>query len=1010
MIIQRNGIINKIDTKTSPEQGESPAVIYSVTDAFIEKTPCAGRGWRNLNLKPVEGSIQQLAADIQSGLTVTHLYRDGKRAKDNLLIASYIPLDFDTGKTGVQDVQQHSLGRYVGIIHPSASHTPEVKKTHAFVILETPITDAGRYELAARALQWGFIDLEPDKSTTDAARAMHGSKQPGMVVNPVIMPDHILNNLIVAYEATHQDTMAESFRPSYNPDANPDYEAGKQALIADIIRASGAEFSGDKKYSKNFLCPFHQETTPSAGLNRQTGAIKCFVCGHHDRKEVAEVYHINWRDYFPKHKPSRRRKPTPDTPKAPFSARIKPVDLPSLDPDFVVNLPYIGDLDPDLLEGNAGILIQSALATGKTEFVKRYKGHLERKLGHTPSVLYVTHLQALAANIAARLELELYLDIPGGWLGSASQLVISYDSLHKLGQDKHYDLVVIDEIEQFSRHLFGGTMRGGEPDRAYTTLKSILQNAGQFIALDAHLSPVSVDYARAVIPGEVAVITNSHQRAWGKLTLHEHADSLIQAALDLIDENSGTVVITTNQRKQSEVVYQMVVDQIGAGGVMLVNGWTSESDTSQKLIRNINTELPKLRALVCSPSMATGIDVQAQVAGVFGLFFSQPAALSPTDYLQMLGRFRSARERHAFVEDYHASEPTDWQAIYPWDVKAAQYTAAAAGFSAYEIEAAPDHLKAVNKLHAMISAHRNAHRNDLLSAFVHLATAEGYEIVYQEEQRRDIARLVKETRARVAEARKEQIVAAPAVTADELELYRQQGTITPRHRFGFERWKIEDTIGLEITSDLYDLFHSRARREALRRFTDLETDLNLLQERDRKQAEDRYLLTSRGHYTEHRSLIVGAIDAVFGDLDDTSELSAGDISERLQPYLTTHLDKVQAILDRRADLSEDPVCVFRRILSKIGVKLGRRQVMVNGQRFMVYSIDRDSVARMRHFAGARRRFLDRKAEAITTNTYSHTALIRVCSNGSAGGLPACPEYEANRDLDDLMARFMGVKT
>src|SRR5690606_38160211 len=138
-----------------------------------------------------------------------------------------------------------------------------------------------------------------------------------------------------------------------------------------------------------------------------------------------------------------------------------PIALEAFASDLTVNHRYISEINTELLVGYQGIVIKSPLATGKTSLVKRLVTEYEADFKRKPSVLVISHLQALAENIADRLEMELYKNIDTQFMPSVPQLVISYNSLYKIGSKK-FDIVVIDEAEQFHRHLSGGTMRGAE--------------------------------------------------------------------------------------------------------------------------------------------------------------------------------------------------------------------------------------------------------------------------------------------------------------------------------------------------------------------------------------------------------------------------------------------------------------------------------------------------------------------------------------------------------------------
>jgi hypothetical protein len=120
----------------------------------------------------------------------------------------------------------------------------------------------------------------------------------------------------------------------------------------------------------------------------------------------------------------------------------------------------------------------------------------------------------------------------------------------------------------------------------------------------------------------------------------------------------------------------------------------------------------------------------------------------------------------------------------------------------------------------------------------------------------------------------------------------------------------------------------------LRRLTDLLTDVEKLQALDRQEATDQVLLSKRRHYTTTRGLVWAGLTAVLGSdpLNNTEELTEQKIVKRIVPWLNSNLPHVQRILDRRDDLSTDPMFVFRRLLAYVGLKLARRQIMRDSER------------------------------------------------------------------------------
>jgi hypothetical protein len=66
----------------------------------------------------------------------------------------------------------------------------------------------------------------------------------------------------------------------------------------EIARALGVENYNGKGYSKNIVCPFHEDKTPSAALHRELG-LHCFKCGWKLWKELAAVFGLAWETSTP---------------------------------------------------------------------------------------------------------------------------------------------------------------------------------------------------------------------------------------------------------------------------------------------------------------------------------------------------------------------------------------------------------------------------------------------------------------------------------------------------------------------------------------------------------------------------------------------------------------------------------------------------------------------------------------------------------------------------------------
>jgi hypothetical protein len=661
--------------------------------------------------------------------------------------------------------------------------------------------------------------------------------------------------------------------------------------------------------------------------------------------------------------------------------QVKDVALRQVQPDLRVNLRYISDVEIAQLERFSALMIKSALGTGKTELVPRLLARLRELLGYEPRALIITHRTALAKNIANRLNFECYKELDskamrsaGVSLRDAPQLVISFDSLWKIAVVKEalpkYDIVVVDEINQFMPHLAGGTMKGSEPERAYKVLRQVVKEARLFVGLDAHLTDTPVEFVRQLRAGgpqSVGVIVNDYVVQRGKLTIHANISQVIRRAIELIDEEAGPVVIPVGTKNLAKRLYRMMGERYGKDAVRVIHGHNSESRESQQFIARINAELPKLRVLIYSSSLGTGIDITSPVRGVCALFPTRPH--TPADYHQMIMRCRQADERHVWVQRADGSTETKWEEIYRLYEGAAMATAGLCEFDDYGVLAVTSIHKAMLKLLAKLQAERNEQSNDPLSYFVALAKHEGYEIDFSDAAEDDSIKAdLSDAGRKVKAEEKEGRRRAKSISHDEYQVYQQAGNVTDEIRYGHDRYKIEDVVGLEWTDQLDDDLESSQKREALRRFADLETPAEELKAKDRAEASTPegwggVLLMKRKHFTMQAELINEALRLVYRDgLDDGCKipLRAEDIEERLGDFAQRREKELMRALGWRSNQSRNAVPLLRWMLGRVGLRLNKARRMVNGARVGEYWLDEETLDKQRAYAAARLEHLENK--------------------------------------------------
>lgn len=750
-------------------------------------------------------------------------------------------------------------------------------------------------------------------------------------------------------------------------------------LIAEVEQRLGVRHMGTNGEGFTLQavpCPLkaheHDDTAPAFYWHPTKHFGHCFKCGaDYNTHEIAAAFGIDPSHYY-----------ASATQHLSFmeQAQLEVEDPAPFNPQYRVNLRYISEFDPDEIVKRQAVLLKSPIGTGKTQLAAQAIARLGEILKRSPRVLALTHRQALADDLATRLAasghiFECYKGLEASDLRRISRLVICYDSVWKLARVDdtlpEYDLIIIDEIEQFHQHLGGETMKGGSAERAYRTLRALIQQTPRFLGMDAHLSETTqkwLDKLRQKQAQRVLSVQNIYQHEKGTLTLHERSETAIRTAQEMLAENNGVVVIATNSRRKAKELGKLFESTLRPEEIRVIHGDNSNNQDVQQFIRQINQEITKLRLLIYSPSLGTGVDITAPVRGVVGIFTRQP--LAPTDMLQMLGRCRHAQERHAWVSSAANSLETDWKAIYQGHRSAALYTGLVCDFTAKGNVKLNPIQEEILLLLANLEAQRNHTMNTMLPFFVHYAQQEGYTVDFREGEAEATREAMQAAAKAVKAAEKASVLAATPVDHQEMERHQTRGTVTPEIAAGYERFKIEDCAGQTITEALYDDLHTSQKRQRLRRFTDMtekaDDDLKVF---DREEDERGVLLQKRQHRTVTRKLIRQILVEVWGahlagrtllETAAQTPLTADEIGAALSGYIAQNSDHLRHYLGWRNDQSRKPVALLRWILSRVGLRLAGRQVMAAGERFYVYVLEVETVTRMTAYAASRRAHLERK--------------------------------------------------
>lgn len=222
------------------------------TSNFITsgKLPQGSPHWGTFNRSFVPQKITpvELVQQISQGHAYAPVFLKNKqpamRNKANFHAAQHIGLDFDSGDTKEDLTSNPLIAEHACFIHTTPSHTESSPKLRAVFVLEKPIRDREKYELAQKAIHYLFPTVDP--TGAECSRFFYGARECDIVYLDNELDFDTLNELFVQpYKAYLETTQVEGkiIIPPDNPCEN-----NLWAVINSSLRAVETAEDGTKHH------------------------------------------------------------------------------------------------------------------------------------------------------------------------------------------------------------------------------------------------------------------------------------------------------------------------------------------------------------------------------------------------------------------------------------------------------------------------------------------------------------------------------------------------------------------------------------------------------------------------------------------------------------------------------------------------------------------------------------------------------------------------------------------
>lgn len=456
------------------------------------------------------------------------------------------------------------------------------------------------------------------------------------------------------------------------------------------------------------------------------------------------------------------------------------------------------------------------------------------------TVLAITHRISLTQSLSRDFNLACYNESEvsaSHVLRSQRRLGICYDSLHKLA-GQTYDIVVIDEVTQLMRHTKSMSVK--QKFICLNVLRAILLNARYVIAMDADLSLQFIDILRDAEGGCIRpnsalnVVVNTYKPAKAQkrvIRLYEkdegkaHERAWDKALFDYVATGKGTFV-ATNARVHAYNLANTIAksldvtleNPISVGHFMteipghriitITSDNTGDPDVAD-FITNLNTRLLPTDIFIASPSIGTGVSINA-VDGIpkfertFGRF-SRRAGNTSGDCSQHLSRVRECKEYDLVVLDTKEVEKID-PSIIVEEAIFKKIQLIDRQVTSTELNFCPFRKQYVfmdgfwSSWFGKLTSLENLDRNEFTSNLLDRLVDEGYTLERVTDTLTEKAEaLLKEQADEASQDRKayelELLQAEILITDDELEALENKISITVKEKRQIRKRKIADTFG-----------------------------------------------------------------------------------------------------------------------------------------------------------------------------------------------------------------------
>ena len=475
--------------------------------------------------------------------------------------------------------------------------------------------------------------------------------------------------------------------------------------------------------------------------------------------------------------------------------------------------------------------LKSAKNTGKTEWIARMVA-LATRPGQR--VIVLTHREQLAITLAWRFGIDYRTEIRTSVNKGSFGYALCIDSLHPhanppFNPDEWREaLVIIDEAEQVFWHMLNSKTCQDNRVAIIDSLKQFLQTAvgtgGQVILADADLSPIALDYVRALIgfPVETWVVENKHNPNKGKRKLINYSGNdprkLIDSLIKHIEAGERVIVHTTGQKAKSKWgsinLESYLKNKFPELRILRIDSESvsEPGHPAYGCMDSLNQILSGYDIVLCSPVIETGVSIDLQ--GHFNSVWCIAMGVQTVDAVcQTTERLRDHVPRHIWIKttakgNRIGNGSTNIKGLLYSEHKLTNANikllqqADISDFDELDVNYSRESFHTWAKKATLINSGKNNYRSEILSKLI----AEGYELHNPDHPSQPdlVNQELKQVRSENYQEFCTEVSLIETPDAMELEELKTKRAKTQTERLKERKGNLAERYGVEVTPELVE--------------------------------------------------------------------------------------------------------------------------------------------------------------------------------------------------------------